>query len=36
MNLFIALCIFAGGYACHMAANEIKEAFKEQSGDMSR
>lgn len=30
MNLFIALCIFAGGHACHMAANEIKEAFKEE------
>lgn len=29
MNLFIALCIFAGGYVCHMAANEMKEAFKE-------
>ena len=29
MNLFIALFIFAGGYACHMAANEMKEAFKE-------
>lgn len=29
MNLFIALCIFAGGYAYHMATDEMKEAFKE-------
>ena len=29
MNLFIALCIFAGGYACHMATDEMKEAYKE-------
>lgn len=29
MSLFLALCIFTGGIACHTAYSEMKKALKE-------